>query len=453
MSSYAGVVLAAGKGTRMKSKIPKVLHQICGREMVRLVVDSLAEAGLHPIVVVVPPDSDAIRSALGDGVVYVEQREPLGSGHALLQARAALDTGTSLFVINGDVPLLRPESILALTRAHHEREACITLLTSLVAGKEGKGRVLRSHDGDIVGIVEESEADAATLSVPEINTGAYCFATSWLWDNLSDLPPSRNGEVFLTDLVAEAGEQGLSVGAVVTEDAGEAVSVNTRVQLAVAEGVLRQRIREKWMLSGVSMPDPGAVYIDLDAELGEDTVLHPNTHVRGASRIGSDCEVGPNSMVIDSVIGNGCKVVASSIEGSRLQDRVAVGPYSRVRGGSRLMDDVYLGNFTDIKNSVLGRGTKSSHFSYIGDAVIGSNVNIGAGTVTCNYDGVRKNQTTIGDDAFIGSDSMLVAPLNIGARASTGAGSVVTKDVPPDSLAVGVPARLVRKKAGRKEQA
>ena len=453
MTAYAGVVLAAGKGTRMKSKTPKVLHQICGREMVRLVVDSVAEAGLHPIVVVVPPDSQAIRSVLGEDVVYVEQREPLGSGHALLQARPALDTNTGLFVINGDVPLLRPESILALTRAHSEREGCITLLTSNVTGPDGLGRVLRSPDGGIVGIVEESEADEATLSVPEINVGAYCFGTSWLWENLPDLPPSRTGEVFLTDLIAVAGQQGMSIEPVVTEDAGEAVSVNTRVQLAMAERVLRQRIREKWMLNGVSMPDPGAIYIDLGAELGEDTVLHPNTHIRGTSRIGSDCAVGPNSMVIDSVIGNGCRVVASTVEESRLEDRVAVGPYSRVRGGSRLMNDVYLGNFTEIKNSVLGRGTKSSHFSYIGDAVIGSNVNIGAGTVTCNYDGVRKNRTTIGDDAFIGSDSMLVAPVNIGARASTGAGSVVTKDVPPDSLAVGVPARLVRKKTGQEEQA
>ncbi|MCH8205912.1 MAG: bifunctional UDP-N-acetylglucosamine diphosphorylase/glucosamine-1-phosphate N-acetyltransferase GlmU [Chloroflexi bacterium] len=437
----------------MKSKIPKVLHQICGREMVRLVVDSVAEAGLHPIVVIVPPDSRAIRSALGEDVVYVEQREPLGSGHALLQARPALDTNTRLFVINADLPLLRPESILALTRAHSEREACIALLTSSLAGTDGKGRVQRSPDGGIVGIVEESEADEATLSVPEINVGAYCFDTSWLWENLPDLPPSRNGEVFLTDLIALAGRQGMSVEPVVTEDAGEAVSVNTRVELAEAEGILRQRIRDKWMLNGVSMPDPGAVYIDLGAELGEDTVLYPNTHIRGTSRIGSDCVVGPNSMVIDSVIGDGCKVVASTIEESRLEDRVAVGPYSRVRGGSRLMNDVYLGNFTEIKSSVLGRGTKSSHFSYIGDAVVGSNVNIGAGTVTCNYDGVRKNRTTIGDDAFIGSDSMLVAPINIGARASTGAGSVVTKDVPPDSLAVGVPARLVQKKTGQEEQA
>lgn len=453
MSAYAGVVLAAGKGTRMKSKTPKVLHQICGREIVRLAVDSVAEAGLHPIVVVVPPDSDAIRTSLGNNVVYVEQREPLGSGHALLQAQAALDSTTDLFVINGDVPLVRPESIMAVISAHNERETCMTLLTAEVANPDGLGRILRSAEGQVMGIVEQTEADEATLSVSEINVGAYCFNASWLWENLPELQPSDGGEIFLTDLVGMAVQQGMSVEPVGTHDTGEAVSVNTRVQLAETEGLLRQRIRERWMLSGVSMPDPSAVYIDLGVELGKDTVIHPNTHIRGDSRIGRDCEIGPNSMVTDSVVGDGCRIVASAVEESTIGNRVAVGPYSRVRGGSRLLDDVYLGNYTEIKNSVLGCGTKSSHFSYIGDAEIGSNVNIGAGTVTCNYDGVDKNRTVIGDDAFIGSDSMLVAPLNIGARASTGAGSVVTKDVPPDFQAVGVPAKLRRKKAIGKERA
>ena len=450
MSAYAGVVLAAGKGTRMRSKTPKVLHQICGREMVRLAVDSVAEAGLHPIVVVVPPDSDQIRAALGDHVAYAEQEEQLGSGHALLQAMTALDSAAGVFVINGDVPLVKPESVLALTKAHSEREAYITLLTDNVADPDGLGRILRSPTGRVMGIVEETEADEAALSIPEINVGAYCFNASWLRENLPALPPSRSGELFLTDLIDMAVRQGMSVETAPTDDAGEAVSVNTRVQLAEAEKVLSQRIREKWMLGGVSMPDPTAVYLDLGVELGEDTVVHPNTHVRGASRIGRDCEIGPNSTVTDSVVGDDCRIVASSIEASTIGNRVAVGPYSRVRGGSRLMDGVVLGTSAEVKNSVLGPDTKSMHFSYIGDAEVGSNVNIGAGTITCNYDGVKKNRTVIGDDAFIGSDSMLVAPVNIGARASTGAGSVVTKDVPPDFQAVGVPARLQRKKEGGK---
>ena len=453
MSAYAGVVLAAGTGSRMKSMIPKVLHRICGREMVRLVVESVAAAGFHPIVVVVPPDSEALRSALGEDVVYAEQPEPLGSGHALLQARVALDGKTSLFVINGDLPLVRPQTIRSMARTHTEREACITLLTATVADPHDLGRVLRSPDGDVVGIVEESEADDATLSVPEINVGAYCFNATWLWKTLPDLPRSqKKGEVFLTDLVNAAVEQRMPVEPVPVEDTTEAIGVNTRVQLADAQGVLRRRIREDWMLRGVSMPDPGSVYIDLGAELGQDTVVRPDTHILGESRIGRDCEVGPNSIVTDSVIGDDCRVVSSSVEESNLGDRVSVGPFSRVRGGSRLMDDVYLGTSVEVKNSVLGPGTKSTHFSYIGDAVVGSNVNIGAGTVTCNYDGVKKNQTTIGDGAFIGSGSMLVAPVNIGARASTGAGSVVTKDVPPDCLVVGVPAKVVRRKFGEDEE-
>ena len=445
MTAYAGVVLAAGRGTRMKSSIPKVLHRICGREMVRLTVDCAADAGLSPIVVVTPPSSDAIRAVLGNNVVYVEQQEPLGSGHALLQARSAVGPDSGLFVINGDVPLVTPGSVSSLVAAHRRSGAAIAILTATVSKPDGLGRVLRSDEGSVTAVVEEWEADDAALSVSEINVGAYCFSTQWLWQSLSGLPASSNGEVPLTGLVALAVSQGRTVETVPAE-AGEAVGVNTRVHLAEAEAVLRQRTREHWMLRGVSMPDPSAVYVDGDAEIGEDTTIHPNTHIRGRSRIGRDCEIGPNSVVVDSMVGDGCRVVSSVVEASTIKDRVEIGPFSRVRDGSRLMDGVYLGNYAEVKNSLLDRGTKVSHFSYVGDAQVGSNVNIGAGTVTCNYDGVEKSRTVIGDDAFIGSDSMLVAPVNIGARAVTGAGSVVTRDVPPNQQAVGVPARIRRKR-------
>ena len=445
MAAYAGVVLAAGRGTRMKSKTPKVLHRICGREMVRLAVDCAADAGLSPIVVVTPPSGDAIRAVLGGGVICVEQQEPLGSGHALLQARSAVGPDSGLFVINGDVPLVTPESVRSLVAAHREHGAAVAILTATVSKPDGLGRVIRSDEGVVTAVVEEWEAEEAALSVSEINVGAYCFNVHWLWESLSGLPASGNGEIPLTDLIGLAVSQGRTVETVAV-DAGEALSVNTRVQLAEAEGVLRQRIREQWMLAGVSMPDPSAVYVDADAEIGEDTTIYPNTHIGGRSRVGRDCDIGPNSVVVDSTVGDGCRVVSSVVEESTIEDRVEIGPFSRVRDGSRLMDGVYLGNYAEVKNSLLDRGTKVSHFSYVGDAQVGSNVNIGAGAVTCNYDGVEKGRTVIGDDAFIGSDSMLVAPVNIGARAATGAGSVITRDVPPDHQAIGVPARVRRKR-------
>ena len=449
MSTYAAVVLAAGQGTRMRSQTPKVLHRICGREMVRLVVEAAAEAGLGPIFVVVPHESQAFRDALGDGVGYVEQHEPMGSGHALLSAKPALKDLDNLVVLAGDVPLVRPETIRAMIRLHDEREAHVTLLTAVNDAPDGLGRIVRDRSGGIVAVVEESEADESTLSIKEINGGAYCLRTPWLWPALSGIPPSSTGEVFLTDLIGLAAKDGVAVESVQPEGTDETLGVNTRVELARADRALRDRVRDRWMLAGVTLSNPDSVYIDVGAEIGQDTIVLPNTHIAGESRIGPGCTVGPNTIVSSSVLGAGCRVVASLIEESWLADGVQVGPFSHVRNGARLEDGVRIGSFGEVKNSRLGPGTKSVHFSYIGDADLGANVNIGAGTVTCNYDGKEKHRTVIEDDAFIGSDSMLVAPVTVGARAATGAGSVVTKDVPPDTLAVGVPAKVRRASKSR----
>lgn len=448
MTTYAAVILAAGKGVRMKSRTPKVLHRICGREMLSLVVGAAREAGLEHTVVVVPRDSKAIRDALGDRVSYAEQSEPLGSGHALLQAQAAVGDAYGVVVLSGDVPLIRPDTLKEMLRRHRARRACVTLLTSTLTAPDGLGRVVRSPSGEVAAIVEESDADEATLGIREVNGGTYCFDAAWLWENLPGLTPSRKGEIYLTDLIALAVQQGMTVEPVQSKYAYETLGVNNRIQLAEAEGVLRQRIRERWMLSGVTMPDPSSVYIDDTAELGEDTLVLPNTYIRGSTRIGRDCEIGPGSIIADSAIGDGCKVVASVIEGSTLEDGVDIGPFSHLRPGCYLEKGVHVGNYVEIKNSRLKSGTKSGHFSYIGDAELGANVNIGAGTITCNYDGEKKNRTVIGDDAFIGSDTMLVAPVTVGERAATGAGAVVTRDVPPDTLAVGVPARILPKRSG-----
>ena len=446
MNTHSAVVLAAGSSTRMKSQTPKVLHRICGVAMVRLVVDSAANAGLNPIVVVVPQDSQAIKETLGNRVKYVVQTEPLGSGHALLQARPRLRGVDNVVALYGDVPLVPEAIIRKMVCVHRERKATLTLLTSRDTKPDGLGRVVRSADGAITGVVEESEADPATLATTETNSGLYCFRGSWLWENLSSLAPSTRGEIFLTDLVGLAHKQDQVIESVQSVDPNETLGVNTRLELARVEAVLRQRIRERWMLQGVTMPDPSTVYIDATAEIGQDTVILPNSRVTGSSHIAENCEIGPNSTISDSILGNGCKIVASMVEGSTLEESVDVGPFSNIRPGSHLGREVHIGNFSEVKASRLGAGTKSGHFSYIGDAHLGDDVNIGAGTVTCNYDGEKKNSTIIGDGAFIGSGSMLVAPVKIGARSTTGAGSVVTKDVAPDTVVAGVPARELSKK-------
>jgi bifunctional UDP-N-acetylglucosamine pyrophosphorylase/glucosamine-1-phosphate N-acetyltransferase len=446
MTTQAAVVLAAGRGTRMKSQTPKVLHRVCGLEMVRLVVDAARAARLDPIVVVVPRDGAHIRSALKSGVSYAVQPEAMGTGHALLQAEPSLGSADQVTVLNGDVPLISSVTLSKLSEHHRRSGACVTLMVSTGANPAGMGRIVRSPTGAIVNVVEDEDTDEESRPIEEVNGGVYCFEAGWLWSNLGSMPPSPSGEVRITDLVALAAGQGMAIESVRPESEIEALGVNTRVALAKAEAFCRERIRERWMLGGVTLSDPSSVYIDAEAEIGQDTIVLPNTHLLGATRIGQRCTVGPNSIVDGSRVGDECSIVSSVIEHSTIDDRVSVGPFSRIRGGARLESDVYVGTHAEVKGSRLGPGTKSSHFSYIGDADVGANVNIGAGAVTCNYDGERKNRTTIGDDAFIGSDTMLVAPVKVGARSSTGAGAVVTRDVPEGSLAVGVPARVSPKK-------
>ena len=444
------VILAAGDGIRMNSRTPKVLHAICGQPMLSLAIRSARDAGLERILAVVPHESGAIREAIGPSVEYVEQEQPLGTGHALLQTLPVVRDTDNLLVLYGDVPLIRPETMQQMMALHTDREASITLLTSTLCPPDGMGRVLRDSSGSVTAIVEEKEADQAALEVAEVNGGVYCFQTRWLGTHLQRTPADAGGEIYLTDLVSLAAKSEAGVEAVSASDLWEVLGINHRGQLAQAEAALRQRIREKWMLAGVTLIDPGSTYIDAAVVLGQDSILYPNTHVRGETRIGADCHIGPNSIIESSSIGDRCRIVASVVEGSTLEEDVEIGPYSHVRPESYIEGDVHIGNYAEVKKSRLGHGTRIGHFSYIGDATLGSNVNVGAGAITCNYDGVNKNETIIGEDAFIGSDTMLVAPVRIGARAATGAGSLVTKDVPPDTLVVGVPARVTRKSGHRR---
>ena len=408
--------------------------------MVALVAEAARAAGMDQVVLVVSPDSKALRDVLGSSVTYVEQAEPLGTGHALLQARDSLEGVDELTVMTADSPLVRPESLELVAAEHRGSDASLTLLTAMMDDPGDLGRIVRNGTG-VRAVVEHGSAGPKTLAIREVNSGIYRMRASWLWPALESVAPSENGEVLLTDLVEAAVESGDRVAAVVAGEASEVMGVNNRVQLAEAEAVMRQRLRERWMLNGVSMPHPESVYVDVDVEIGEDTVIMPNTHVTGRSRIGRRCTIGPNSVVADSTTGDDCVIQSSVVAGAELEDRVEVGPFSNLRPGTRVEAQARVGTSVEVKGSRIGRGARVHHFSYIGDADLGDRVNVGAGTVTCNFDGAEKHRTRIGDGAFIGSGTMLVAPVDVGANARTGAGAVVTRDVPEGSLVLGVPAR------------
>jgi bifunctional UDP-N-acetylglucosamine pyrophosphorylase/glucosamine-1-phosphate N-acetyltransferase len=444
--NLAVVILAAGQGTRMKSSRPKVLHRLGGQPLVEYALAAAQSLTDQRPVLVIGHGADAVRAALGERVTYVTQAEQLGTGHAVQQAAPLLKGRSDYVVVTySDMPLIRVESLHALAETQARNPGPLTMLTVISEGLRDFGRVVRSPDGPVHAIVEETQATPEQKRIAELNAGAYCFKADWLWDALPRLPLSPKGEYYLTDLVHLAVADGGRVEAVTIADETEVIGINTRAQLAEAEAALRQRVNERWMAEGVTLIDPATTYIEPSAQLGRDTVVMPNTHIQGRSLIGEDCVIGPNTILRDTTIGDRCQVECSVLEGAFLADEVTMGPFARLRPGARLERGVRMGNFGEVKNSTLGPGTHMGHFSYVGDATIGEHVNIGAGTITCNYDGVKKSRTVIEDHAFIGSDTMLVAPVTVGAHARTGAGAVVTKDVPPDSLAVGMPARVIRR--------
>ncbi len=446
---WGTIVLAAGQGKRMRSSLPKVLHPLAGRPMVRHVVEAAREAGFRRCVVVVGPEAKALRAALGDSVVFAVQPESLGTADAVAKAKEALGDAEHVLVLNGDVPLITAETLTTLARTHEERSADLSFLTAQVTGPGEYGLVRRDGDGRVIGVVEATERDAAEGATAEINAGQYCFRASWLWERLSAVPPSSGGEYYLTLLVATAVDERATL-VPVSAQADEVRGINDRAQLAEAEALLRQRINRRHLLAGVSLTDPATTYIDAGVTIGRDSVIEPNTYLRGRTSIGEACHIGPDSTLRDATVGDRCRIVSSTVEESTLEEEVEAGPYSHARPGSYLCAGVHVGNFAEIKSSRLGRGVKMGHFSYLGDAEVGDGTNIGAGTITCNFDGLVKHRTVIGRRAFIASDTMLVAPVSVGDGARTGAGSVVTKDVPAGALAVGAPARIVS--AGRREQ-
>ena len=436
------IVLAAGAGTRMKSPLPKVLHPLAGRPMVAYVLDVARALEPAQLVVVTGYGGELVRQALGDGPLYATQEQRLGTGHAVQQAAAVAGGANTVLVVYGDTPLIRPETLRRMLEQHRAADAAITILTFRPESPAGYGRIARQPGtGRVLAIVEDAAATVEERAIGEVNSGILCFRDAWLWPNLAALEPSDAGEFYLTDLVKTAVRQGETVAALEVADPLEVMGVDHRAKLARAEAEMRRRINERWMLAGVTLIHPETTYIDAGVEIGPDTVVWPNTLLQGQTRIGAGCTIGPGSVIRGSTIGGGCRVELSVVEEAVMEDGSDVGPFGHLRKGGRLGQGAHMGNFGEIKNATLGAGAKMGHFSYLGDASVGAGANIGAGTITCNYDGTRKHRTEIGAGAFIGSDTMLVAPVTVGEGAKTGAGSVVTHDVPPGGIVYGVPAR------------
>ena len=443
--SVLPIVLAAGLGTRMKSSKPKVLHELCGRPMLSYVLDAAVEAGHRRPLVVYSPPTSAITTLFADSSDFALQETPRGTADAVKAAMAVAPADVAeVLILSGDVPLVDPDLLAELVDLRRARGAVMAIISVRAINPEGLGRVIRSDDGgQVMRIVEHKDATPEELAIDEINAGIYAFDGAWLRARIGDVQASPvSGEFYLPALVELARADRRPVVSLVVEDDGTLNGINDRTQLAEAEFELRMAINEAHMMSGVTMLDPSSVYIDASVELANDITIEPNVILRGATRIGSGTRIGAGSQIVDTVVGRDCVVWASILESSEVEDEVQIGPFSHLRPNSSIGRKARLGNFAEVKSSRLEAGVQQHHFSYIGDAVLGERTNVGAGTITCNYDGTRKHKTKIGKRVFLGSDTMLVAPIELGDDARTGAGSVVTKDVPAGMLAVGVPARI-----------
>ena len=436
--SVAAILLAAGKSTRMRSRIPKPLHPLCGLPMTAHVIRACRSAGIARVVVVVGHEADAVKAGLGDEVEYALQTTQRGTGDAVNSAKELLgDWPGTIVVLVGDMPLLPAASLETLLARHRESQAAATLLTALSEDATGYGRIVRDASGNFTRIVEQKDASPEEQKIREWNPSIYAFQGPELWRALTEVTPNNaQGEYYLTDTAGILAAQGKSVLAIPAADASLVVGINNRVELANVAGMMRRRILNEMMLSGVSITDPANTYIDVDVTVGQDTVIEPNTYLLRGTAIGEQCVIGPSTRIERSTLGNNVRVVMSQVTESVLGNGVKVGPFAHLRPNSRLADNVKIGDFVEVKNSTLGIGAQASHLSYIGDAEIGAGVNIGAGAITCNYDGVNKFKTIVGDGAFIGSNSTLIAPVTIGAGAFVAAASPVNEDVPPEALAI-----------------
>lgn len=431
------LILAAGKGTRMRSKLPKVLHKVGGKEMIRHVIDAAKKAGSAREVVVIGSGAQLVRETVS-GVEFVVQEEQLGTGHAVLSAKKNFEKSEGIvLILCGDTPLLTDNLLKNFTAAHENSKCAATVLTAKMPDATGYGRIIREDDGSFKKIVEEKDATELEKKIREVNAGVYCFDVKKLFGALEKVKnDNAQGEYYLPDVLTILKDAGEKVGAFTAEYADETLGINSRVQLAAADRIFRMKKNHELMDSGVTIIDPNTTFIDYDVQIGQDTIIYPNTYIEGKTTIGEDCAIGPNIRFTDMKVGNKVTAQFSYCHEAEIYDGVTLGPYVHIRPGTTIGENVKIGNFVEIKNSNVGEGSKLPHLQYIGDTDMGSGVNVGCGSVTCNYDGKQKFRTTIGDNAFIGCNTNLVAPVTVEEGAYIAAGSTITKDVPKDNLAI-----------------
>ena len=438
MTNYA-VILAAGKGTRMKSDLPKVLHKVAGISMLEHVFRSVNAINPEKTVTVIGHKAELVEQVLAGQTEFVRQTEQLGTGHAVMMAEPVLEnlTGQTL-VIAGDTPLITGESLKNLIDFHINHKNVATILTAEADDPFGYGRIVRNQHGEVLKIVEQKDASDFEQQIKEINTGTYVFDNARLFEALKNINTNNaQGEYYITDAIGIFRENGEKVGAYTLKDFDESLGVNDRVALATAESVMRRRINQQHMVNGVSFVNPDATYIDVDVEIAPEVQVEANVTLKGQTKIGVETILTNGTYIVDSVIGERTVITSSMIEESSVADGVTVGPYAHIRPGSSLAKDVHVGNFVEVKGSSIGENTKAGHLTYIGNSEVGANVNFGAGTITVNYDGQKKYKTIIGDNVFVGSNSTIIAPVELGDNSLVGAGSTITKDVPADAIALG----------------
>jgi bifunctional UDP-N-acetylglucosamine pyrophosphorylase/glucosamine-1-phosphate N-acetyltransferase len=448
------IILAAGLGTRMKSATIKVLHRAAGRPIIDYVLDLATEVSSQPPVVVVGHQKEAVQKSIGPRARFAVQEQQLGTGHAVLQAAGAI-SGEKVLILSGDVPLTRAETLRRLIDEHERNGNALTLLTMKLDQPASYGRIVRDASGGVTEIVEAKDATPEQKKIDEVNAGIYVFDAAPLLDNLRNLSTDNaQGEYYLTDVLGMLRKSGQRVGAVIVDDPVEALGVNSRADLANVEAEIQKRVVARLMAEGVTFRNPATVVIDSTVSIGADSVVYPFVTIEGATTIGKDCVIEPGVHLHNVTVGDDVHIKTGTVaEEATIENEASVGPYAHLRPGTHLGRHVKVGNFVETKKARFGEGAKASHLSYIGDAEVGADVNIGAGTITCNYDGVNKHKTILEDGVFIGSDSQLVAPVRIGKGAYVGAGSTITKDVPPDALALSrVPQRVVEGWATRKKK-